>query len=299
MFSLILMSLMLGMLRVACSFSETVDLRGISRVIKGRSYTRGGTVHAGIHVVDRMKCAEIRVCLNDKMITILEAIEETQEKLINIALETTSDDNSQSDPYGSVLWPAAIAVSLKLSQIQGLHGKIVLELGSGTGLVAMYAATTGAKKTIASDFNQFCLKMIRRAIDLNSIDENKIQVLQFDIKDSTTPLPGADVVVLADVLYDKKLGIAVAHRVYEALARGSCVIVIVGDSPTRLGREPFLHELRHLIRQKPPRSDINEKSVQFEWVLSETLTTYRNSIISKSNTQVPEPIKIGILCLGN
>lgn len=79
--------------------------------------------------------------------------------------------------------------------------------------------------------------MIRRAIDLNSIDENKIQVLQFDIKDSTTPLPGADVVVLADVLYDKNLGIAVAHRVYEALARGSCVIV--GDSPTRLGREPF------------------------------------------------------------
>ncbi|XP_024858292.1 protein-lysine methyltransferase METTL21C isoform X2 [Kryptolebias marmoratus] len=51
------------------------------------------------------------------------------------------------DSYGATLWPAALALSSFLetnSQTFGLQGKEVLELGSGTGLVAIVASLLGA-----------------------------------------------------------------------------------------------------------------------------------------------------------
>ena len=296
----VLLILIIWMLRLAYCFNKSIAFgrsigsRILKRLDRYSTSLRLTSANAGIHFVDRLKCAEIKICVNDEIITILEAVEETQEALINIALEAQSDNDSRSDPYGSVLWPAARVVSLKLSQIEGLSHKTVLELGSGTGLVGLFAAKL-AKRVIASDFSEFCIQMIKKAVALNDIHEDKIKVIHFDVKDFTIALPKADVVVLADVLYDKHLGIAVAHRVYEALMRGNCVIV--GDSPTRQGREPFLNELRKLVREKTPRIGLNESAIQFEWVMSETLTTFRNTIISESNTKIPEPVKIGILCL--
>lgn len=59
------------------------------------------------------------------------------------------------------------------------------------------------------------------------------------------PLPPADVVVAADVMYLAKTGEAAARRVVEAYERGSRVIV--GDSPDRPGRPAFLATLAELV----------------------------------------------------
>jgi hypothetical protein len=59
-----------------------------------------------------------------------------------------------------------------------------------------------------------------------------------------TPLPPADIVVAADIMYEPMTGRALAYRAVEALRRGSRVLV--GDSPGRAGRPAFLAALQEL-----------------------------------------------------
>ena len=60
----------------------------------------------------------------------------------------------------------------------------------------------------------------------------------------TMPLPPADLVVAADIMYEPVTGRAMARRAVEALQGGSRVLV--GDSPGRAGRPAFLQELNEL-----------------------------------------------------
>uniref|UniRef100_A0A3Q3QZ28 Uncharacterized protein n=1 Tax=Monopterus albus TaxID=43700 RepID=A0A3Q3QZ28_MONAL len=54
------------------------------------------------------------------------------------------------DTYGAVMWPAALALCFFLDnnrETMNLQGKTVLELGAGTGLVAIVASLLGASVT--------------------------------------------------------------------------------------------------------------------------------------------------------
>ena len=72
-----------------------------------------------------------------------------------------------------------------------------------------------------------------------------VRTQQLDLGDSSVPLPPADLVIAADVLYDETLAAHVARRVHEAAARGSWVIV--GDQD-RGPRKTFVRTLRELYR---------------------------------------------------
>ena len=199
------------------------------------------------HEVLGYQCTEVSVTfdglkgIND--VIILEANADAQDKLIAIALEKDSK-GVEEDPYGSVLWPSAKTVSLRLlSSDFELEGKTVLELGTGTGLCSMVAAMGGAKKVLATDYNLFALALLDKAcrIQTTTLPPNILETAFFDVKDESIPLPPADIVLIADMLYDPSLGIAVAKRVVEAYNRGSHVIV--GNSPGRCGTPHFLKTL--------------------------------------------------------
>jgi Lysine methyltransferase len=148
-------------------------------------------------------------------ITILEASAKTQEELVNSALlegdvDLTHEDPSAKDnnvlvgtekmknsnlsllagdPYGAVLWPAALAVSKRIieaafddaslvqiesraplqsssrlrSRKASVVGGVVLEVGTGTGLVAMAACAAGAAHVIATDYEAIPLRLLRQA----------------------------------------------------------------------------------------------------------------------------------------
>jgi predicted nicotinamide N-methyase len=170
------------------------------------------------------------------------------------------------DPYGAVLWPAAWAVARHLlvgdSTIENddgttivdskdipklpLQDLTILELGTGTGLVSIAAALGGAKRVVATDYEAMALSLTRHAVDTfhpsvsSTIETCLLNVCDYD----TVPLPPADIVVAADILYEAQTGIAMAHRVVQALQRGSRVVV--GDSPGRPGRPAFEMTLREL-----------------------------------------------------
>ena len=204
-------------------------------------------------------------------VVILEATADSQNDLVDMALLTEEEVASMSidsdkandilrltsgDPYGAVLWPAASAVANHLFTAKDMivNGKTLqemtmLELGAGTGLVSISASLGGVPKIMSTNYEYVPLQLLTFAasnINLNGnvgsedttiTDENRkerlsnIETFLFDICNHDEPLPPADLVVAADIMYEPTTGIAMAYRVVEALKAGSRVIV--GCSPGR------------------------------------------------------------------
>lgn len=175
----------------------------------------------------RVRCVDVEVTPT-LTITVLEAAD------ADAVLEESVQRDG--DPYAAILWPSAIAAAARLTEIVR-RGDTVLDLGAGTGLAALTAARSGAR-AIALDHDPFARAVVEAAAALQKLT---IDVVEFDVR-SAEPLPAADIVVLADLLYELELAHAAARRTREALAAGATVIV--GD-PARYGRieyQRLLHE---------------------------------------------------------
>jgi predicted nicotinamide N-methyase len=160
--------------------------------------------------------------------------------------EKQSNDDS-SNPHGAKLWPAAVACARFITaRPQLLEGKSVLELGCGNGLCSLAAARAGASSVLATDLSTDALGLTREACELNALPA--LQTMPFDVG-SREPLPAADVVVCADMLYDETLAKLVARRVVEASKKGAWVIV--GTDLQRGPRYVFLDTLRELRPDSP------------------------------------------------
>ncbi len=133
-------------------------------------------------------------------------------------------------PYGRVLWSSAPVVARVIAGMP-LAGKRVLEIGCGTGLVSLVAARHGAR-VIATDIDAGALALLRRAADHAGFT---VDTALFDVA-GVEPLPQADVVVVADLLYEAELADAAARRALEAKRAGA--VVVVGD-PGRVFRPRF------------------------------------------------------------
>jgi len=212
------------------------------------------------HTINGIECVEVSIDISSLgEVVVLEATATSQEVLVNWALGEENSDSSAvarklhaGDPYGAVLWPAAYAVATKIltsESYKSLQNYTVLELGAGTGLVSLALLKAGVKQVIATDYEEIPLQLIEYAAkNLNAISSigqlSQLKYKLLDMRNHTVPLPAADLVVAADIMYEPKTGIAMANRAVEALRRGSRVIV--GDSPGRPGRKAFLDELQRL-----------------------------------------------------
>jgi predicted nicotinamide N-methyase len=138
------------------------------------------------------------------------------------------------DACAATLWPTAIAAASRLPDIvrAGMH---VLDIGAGTGVVALTAARLGARAT-ALVYDEFCRAMIARAAEM---DEVEVEVRDWDVAGEDA-LPQGDVVVFADLLYEPTLARAAARRTLEALAFGGTVLV---SDPGRFARTEFVRVL--------------------------------------------------------
>jgi predicted nicotinamide N-methyase len=72
-------------------------------------------------------------------------------------------------PYGVVLWPAAIALAHEVASRAGsMRGARVLELGAGTGLPGIVAASLGAR-VVQTDRHALALAVCRRNGERNGL----------------------------------------------------------------------------------------------------------------------------------
>ena len=298
---------------MACQKSNEFGTSHLIRYDVTRVHSsKGGTNNESLlHSVNGVDCREVGIDVKHLgIIKILEATASAQDELVEMACATeeeiTESDGKQliksGDPYGAVLWPAASAVSnhlltkvIKENPSKSLEGLTILELGTGTGLCALAAALGGASKVIATDYEQVPLNLLEFAAkNINNsglnIEESedrgvrlaRIQTKLFDICDHDTPLPEADIVIAADIMYEPMTGIAAAIRTVEALKAGARVII--GCSPGRPGRPHYTSKLKELLPNM---------SAEFEDAEGWTCSGPRNDLIcGEGSTSISSEPKI-------
>lgn len=101
-------------------------------------------------------------------------------------------------PYWSFCWASGqVLARYLLDHPELVNDRTVLDLGPGSGVVAVAAAKAGARRVIACDLDPFALK----ATALNARDNDVTVELSDDLG---SVLGQADLVLAADILYDRE-----------------------------------------------------------------------------------------------
>jgi len=156
-----------------------------------------------------------------------------------------SDRETIGDPFGVVMWPGSILAAREMAARRDeIVNRTVLVLGAGTGLEAQAAAMLGAGRVYATDINSLSLRLLDYGVKeagLDSVVESGV----FDLC-GADPLPTADVVLAADILYNQELGTQVGKRLMEILnmPQEQRPGVIITDSQRFYGTDfaPLLNE---------------------------------------------------------
>lgn len=126
-------------------------------------------------------------------------------------------------PYWAYAWAGGAALARHvLDHPTTVAGRRVLDLGAGSGLVAIAAARAGATAVIAAEIDPYALAALRLNAEVNGV---AVTILGEDITEG--PPPAADIVLVGDLFYDP----AIAPRVTAFLARCRAAggEVLVGD----------------------------------------------------------------------
>jgi predicted nicotinamide N-methyase len=140
--------------------------------------------------------------------------------------QATQDDLDAGNippPFWAFAWAGGQGVArYLLEHREAVAGKRVLDLASGSGLVAIAAALAGATDVIANDIDPMCEAAIALNADLNGVE---ISFIGGDLLDGATP--DVDVILAGDVFYEQ--GMAARFHAFLLEARLAGVDVLVGD----------------------------------------------------------------------
>lgn len=138
-------------------------------------------------------------------------------------------------PFFAVPWPGAQAVARGLVDgVIDVAGRAVLEVGCGSGLASVAAALHGARAVTATDVDTFALQVTRLLARVHGIS---VTTAPLDLLDDVAVAraldahdPG-DVVIVADVVYNRDLGAALGRLLAGCRARGLDVVVADSGRP--------------------------------------------------------------------
>ena len=126
-------------------------------------------------------------------------------------------------PFWAFPWAGGQALShYVLDHPDIVRGKRVLDLASGSGLVAIAAAKAGAAEVVANDIDPMCEAAIAANADLNGVE---IGYMGADLLASDPP--AVDVILAADVFYEQTP--AKRFRVFLERAHAQGIAVFAGD----------------------------------------------------------------------
>ena len=126
-------------------------------------------------------------------------------------------------PYWAFAWAGGQVLARYILDNPALvAGKRVLDLGSGSGLVAIASRRAGAAEALAADIDPFASAAALTNAEANGV---RLRVTDDDILDKT---PGdIDVVLVGDMFYERDLSARVVSFIERAAA--SDAPVLVGD----------------------------------------------------------------------
>lgn len=132
-------------------------------------------------------------------------VEIAGKKLVIHELEDVCDPNTGRALTGSWVWDSALHLA-KWIATQGLadfqlQSKTVLELGAGTGLPGLMAASLGAAHVFLTDIAPV-LPGLRSSVEANGFNDRVVEVREL-VWGSDEPWVGeVDLVLMSDVFYD-------------------------------------------------------------------------------------------------
>lgn len=99
--------------------------------------------------------------------------------------------------YWIFCWPAGVGLAQRIYQQPDLvRGKVVLDFGAGSGVLAVMAALSGASKVYALDSDRWARLAIEVNGKLNGVEISLLEELPADFR--------ADLCLASDVLYDRE-----------------------------------------------------------------------------------------------
>jgi predicted nicotinamide N-methyase len=162
-------------------------------------------------------------------------------------------------PFWAFAWAGGRALARFLLDHPGeIASRTVLDVGSGSGLVAIAAAKAGAARVLAAEIDHFGVAAIAANAELNGVS---LAVTSADVLDTIDP--SWEVVTAGDVCYER----AMADRVTPWLARlavqGS--LVLLGD-PGRayLSRTAMIKRARYIVATSRELEDRDHREA-FVW----------------------------------
>ncbi|BBH64147.1 nicotinamide N-methylase [Actinoplanes sp. OR16] len=135
---------------------------------------------------------------------------------------TEAAGESQPPPFWAFAWAGGQALARHiLDEPDLVAGRSVLDLATGSGLVAVAAARAGATPVVANDIDPLSLAAASANAAANTV---RIETLEADILDSSDKY---GVVLAGDVFYSREMAARVLPFLRRSAGRGS--LVLVGD----------------------------------------------------------------------
>ena len=123
-------------------------------------------------------------------------------------------------PYWAFAWAGGQALARHLLDSAAISGKSVLDLGAGSGLVAIAAMQAGAARVLAVDIDPFAIAAIGMNAAANGV------AVTATAEDVLQAPPGRfDVVLAGDLFYERALAERVLAFLEVAAAMGADVLV--------------------------------------------------------------------------
>lgn len=207
----------------------------------GKALTQANFVRATCQLTSVPQVPEVRLHLADD---VLELWERTEDRL----------GSDQPPPFWACAWPGGQALARYVLDHRDLvAGRRVLDLGSGSGLVAIAAALAGATTVLASEIDALAAAAIGLNARANGVPAPTVLG---DVLDGDGA--GAEVVLAGDIWYYRPLAERALGLIERARTRGACVLV--GD----IGRA-FLPRDRFRIldaRDIPVTADLEDARIK-------------------------------------
>ena len=138
------------------------------------------------------------------------------------ATEALLEREGLPPPYWAFAWPGGQAVARHVLDHPDLvRGRSAIDIGAGSGLLAIAAAMAGARSVIAADIDAFAAA----AIALNAAANGAAVTVRTD--DLIGSDATADVLLVGDMCYERPLAERLTRWLHERAAQGA--LVLLGD----------------------------------------------------------------------
>ncbi|MBO9194175.1 methyltransferase [Rhizobium sp. 16-449-1b] len=126
-------------------------------------------------------------------------------------------------PYWAYGWGGGAVLARHIAENPHLvRGRRVLDLGTGSGIVAIIAARAGATSVVAADIDENAIAAARLNAVANGVE---LDLIHADLLDG--PPPAVDVVLAGDLFYDEAL--AKRAMAFLETCRAAGIDVLIGD----------------------------------------------------------------------